>query len=319
VSLTRVYYVKWQGAVQRRQLLHRRVEVGELFQQQSAMSRMRMRYITWRRLVLRKKTLRRKMGVAQLIVGASESGARLVYFRKWRGFLDLLKLRNSEGKKAAAEADLAALKAKYEDMDAIFEEKKKLDAIEAELAEEESKLNEQDVMIRRLQLTITDLEQEIDDEARKLREKQESLAEQFATLISQLKAQVINFHQDMTLIAQLRDKAKSVPVTKLFLEAHQAVKRVVVEVTNKPHLAGDEEPWPLTAQKLAAVPGHQWSGVLTAIKTMIVTFDMMDRQTRDGIHSDKEIVTNAHWLMKMAELSNTHRIRTLGRGALRAK
>jgi hypothetical protein len=168
-------------------------------------------------------------------------------------------------------------------------------------------------------MTVDDLNREIEEDSDRLRRQQQTLAEQFATLIAQLKSQVINFHQDASLIAQLRDKAKSVPVTKLFLEAHQQVKRVVVEVTGKPHLAGATEPWPLTAQKLGAVPGHQWSVVLNAIKTMIVAFDLMDRATRDTLNSDQEIVTNAPWLLQMAQLSNDHRRKTLGRGAARVK
>jgi WD40 repeat protein len=319
VSLTRVYYKKWQGAVTRRSLLNQRVEVAHLLLQQAATTRRRAAYLRWRRWVLRRKTLSRKAATVRSIVSVSEFGTRLVFFRKWLAFLRQCEFQRNEQRRLEAEEQLAAVRAHYKDLEGLIEEKRRLDEQDAEIDRQQMILEQQEMEIRRLELLEGDLRRELLDDADKARRQQQSLAEQFATLIAQLKAQVINFHQDAALIVQLRDKAKSVPVTKLFLEAHQQVKRVVVELTHVPHLMGTTEPWPLTVEKLQQVPGHSWTTLLAAIKTMIITFDLMDRQTRDQLNSDQEIVTNASWLQKMAEMSNEHRRKVLGRGAARVK
>jgi len=317
-SLVRAYWIKWRAFHDKRALRERRVEIATMLVNLNAMSRRRHAYHKWRLFMQKRRTHKRQQDLAATLIATSQRGLLAVAYKRWSELRRMKIRRECEARQKQAEADLAAVQGKYRALQTVIEEKQALEALQKELEDEKAALAAREVRLESLRATKNDLLDRMAAEDAKNREKAQSLREQFETLIAQLKAKVLNFHQDYTLITQIKDKGRTVPLSKVFLEAHQQVKRVVVEVTKKPHLPVDEE-WPMTPALLGKIPSHQMTALLSAIKTMIVTFDMMDRQTRESMNTDQEIVVNAKWLMKMAELSNEHRRKTLGRGAARVR
>lgn len=148
--------------------------------------------------------------------------------------------------------------------------------------------------------------------------REQSVAEQIADLIAELKCKLLNLHADFTIISKTVEKSRHVAAPKIFLEAHQAVKRVVVELTNDPYLPADAV-WPLTHDLVKQLKSHQVEQVLTAIKTMIITFDIMTPTDRASLSSDKEIVLNAEWINAIADTCLRMKLKRLGKNAFRAK
>jgi WD40 repeat protein len=152
-----------------------------------------------------------------------------------------------------------------------------------------------------LDLDISDLSADIDRKKNRapiLVEK--SLQEQVADLLSLLKCRLLNFFTDFTQMQRVAEKTRRVGAQKVFLEAHQAVKRVVVEMTKEGYLPGDK-PWPLTDKMIAGMKSHHTEVVLGAIKTMVVAYDALDVEQRSSLTSDEEVVVNAQNLHLLAD------------------
>jgi hypothetical protein len=193
----------------------------------------------------------------------------------------------------------------------LFEQKRQMSSLRETLLQQDEAIDQ----ARRRVYHLESLRDQIRAKAElKLKEKHDSslpTSERLENLMSQLKAKVINYYSDCTLFHQIREKLTrgGQPVTKVFLEAHQAVKRIVVELSRNPNL--NSERWPLTPVHLQRIPPHQFPVLLTAIKTMVVTFDIMDKPTRDSLTSDVEIVLNADLLTSMALMAISHRRQVL--------
>ena len=128
----------------------------------------------------------------------------------------------------------------------------------------------------------------------------QSIQQQVADLIARLKCKLINFNGDFALMTKVGERSKRLGAIKNFLEAHQAVKRVVVEMTHIAYLPMDEE-WPLKLDMIRKMKSHHTENVLTAIKTMIITYDIMTPIERSSLQTDQEIVLNAAILQQMAD------------------
>jgi hypothetical protein len=154
-------------------------------------------------------------------------------------------------------------------------------------------------------------------------ERQRSIAEQVDDLIAMLKSKTLNMHQDFALCATIIKKwqasSQEQPAAKMFLEAHQALKRLVVTWTGAMHLGADEE-WPLTEDMVREkLQSHEVATVLDAIKTMVVTFDLMQPAERAGLNTDREIQINAKWVGFFADYCIEQRAARLGAVANRVR
>lgn len=171
---------------------------------------------------------------------------------------------------------------------------------------------------------IVDLTAEL--EAKRLGAKQDrerSIAEQVDDLIAMLKSKTLNLHQDFALSATIIKKWQTSnyehPAAKMFLEAHQAVKRLVVTWTGVMHLGAEEE-WPLTEQLIKdKLQTHEVATILDAIKTLVVSFDLMTPAGRSSLDTDKEIQINAKWIGFLADHCIELRAARLGAAANRVR
>lgn len=164
-----------------------------------------------------------------------------------------------------------------------------------------------------------ELQAAIEDKRSNSRQHQERTVQQHVDdLIARLKSKMLNMHQDFAHIAKTNEKAKTLPATRVFLEAHQAVKRIVVQLTNQPVLHSDEL-WPLTERMVRKMPKHHAESILVALKNMIIAFDIMSPNERQALETDNEIAINAKWLNLFGDICVEIRTKTLGASALRVK
>lgn len=228
-------------------------------------------------------------------------------YSQWCAAIELHKLQDAHDANEKVRSQLSTIRQRYNDLSALLEEKRKISALKKKGVEDDAKLNKARNRVaalerERIRLEQVRAEKQADDDG-----PGDSIHDQLEHVMSQLKASVINYYADCTLFHQVKEKIRAgQPVSKLFLEAHQAVKRVVVEVTRNPHLSAFER-WPLSPELLQRIPPHHLSSVLGAIKSMIITFDIMDKSDHDQLISDQEIVLNAQWLMVMAKQAMSHK------------
>jgi hypothetical protein len=228
-------------------------------------------------------------------------------YTSWLSAVEDKKLQRAQEANEQLRAQLTTIRQRYNDLGTLLEEKRKIAALRKKGEEDEAKLTKVRNRVAALERERIRLEQVRQEKLNSDEAPGESIQEQLHHVMSQLKANVINYYADCTLFHQTKEKIRAgQPVTKLFLEAHQAVKRVVVEVTRNPHLSAFER-WPLSPELLQRIPSHHLSSVLGAIKTMIIAFDIMDKKDHDQLTSDQEIVLNAQWLMLMAKQAAAHK------------
>ncbi|CUG88230.1 WD40 repeat-containing protein, putative [Bodo saltans] len=183
------------------------------------------------------------------------------------------------------------------------------------LIQRRSLLDEADELIQRAlhqrdskRATAAALQKDIDDLSVDLERKknrapvavEKTLQEQVADLLSLLKCRLLNFFSDFAQMQRVAEKTRRVGAQKVFLEAHQAVKRVVVEMTKEGYLPSDK-PWPLSDKMIVGMKSHHTEVVLGAIKTMIMAYDALDVEQRSSLTSDEEVVVNAQNLHLLAD------------------
>jgi len=127
-----------------------------------------------------------------------------------------------------------------------------------------------------------------------------TLQQQVSDLISGLKCKVTNFYDDFTLVQRVAEKQRKVGPEKVFLESHQTVKRVVVELTHESHLSADQV-WPLTMPLIRSMRSHHTEAVLAAIKGMIISYDSLTSEQQASLTTDEELVVNVENLQNMAD------------------
>ena len=310
-SLLRVYYIKFRTLTTRFRDRKRKQDAARLILSLSVRSLRRHAFNAWLHYLSRVKAQRRRMMVASAFLANTERGLTADCYRRWHG-LRFRRLRERrEKERQISEGDLAMMREKYAELQLVVEMKRGNDELAAQLEAKRSAIEERKMQLMRLRNQrdeLVELMANADEEAAR---RQLSVREQLANLIARIKAKVLNFNADFSAITQIREKAKQIPVRQIFLEEHQKVKRIVVDLTRKPHLPTDQE-WPLTIAMLSKIPSFQMAVLLSSIKGMIITFDMMDKATRDSMATDQEIVINAKWLLVMADLSMEHRRASLG-------
>lgn len=222
-------------------------------------------------------------------------------FRRWITW-------SKERSSAAAAIESSANRSKIAQLDITVQSM-------SHLLQRRSLLNEADELIRRAleqrEAKLAQLQNMKDDIAKlsdELNAKknrivtnvEKTLEEQVADLISLLKCRLLNFVSDYPAMLRTAERIKRVGASKVFLEAHQAVKRVVVEMTKEGYLPTDA-PWPLTDRLISRMKNHHAETVLAAIKTMIIAYDALNLKERSSLTTDEEIVINAHNLHLLAD------------------
>ena len=272
---------------------------------------LRRSYLAWSLRVAQKEQRRKLRSVAAVLIINANLRLISVYWRRLRDAKRCRQLLELRSKSSAATLELGSMKRKHAILMDLVKEKKSLDDIRWSMSQNELEMDERRSVLATLQKAAEDLRSAISQKALEDQRRVSSISEQMDHLMSVLKAKVINFYTDVALFHQIREKLRQgQDITKLFLESHQSVKRVVVEATKRPHLATTEK-WPLTPEMIQKLPSHHMSVILVAIKTMIVCFDIMDKATRDSIETDVEIVVNASSLLLMADTSIAHKRKLL--------
>lgn len=262
---------------------------------------------TWLKFRTRRQWVKERAALAIMLEHTNQLDLLQRSYSKWSAAVETCRLQRSQDANEKLRSQLAIIRQRYNDLSTLLEEKRKIAALRKKGEEEDAKLNKARNRVAALERERIRLEQVRAEKQNTDDGPGDSVHEQLEHVMSQLKASVINYYADCTLFHQTKEKIRAgQPVTKLFLEAHQAVKRVVVEVTRNPHLSAFER-WPLSPELLQRIPSHHLSSVLGAIKTMIITFDIMDKKDHDQLTSDQEIVLNAQWLMLMAKQAVLHK------------
>eukprot|EP01059_Diplonema_ambulator_P011905 TRINITY_DN21974_c0_g1_i3.p1 TRINITY_DN21974_c0_g1~~TRINITY_DN21974_c0_g1_i3.p1 ORF type:complete len:941 (+),score=440.19 TRINITY_DN21974_c0_g1_i3:38-2824(+) len=287
--------------------------------------------MNWRQVAKRKT---KRAALAETMMNNSRRGMQRVYFLKfWKWGQGL---RDKEKKKALAEmlkrntekGLLATYQQKCEEWLNAHMQKKKENELEEKTKRLEELLKQQEAEKERmkriealdelrkrrdeLKKRRDELQGNIDamkagnddirDQIQKKKDSDEDIRatrEKLNDVMAKLKEVALNFDQDHQLIITTTDKCKSIPVHKVFLSAHMEVKRVVVTLLGKSDLPQGEE-WQIYG-KFKKIEKFQYSQIHKAIKTLVITFDIMTLKDLAMLETDDEIVANASNLMKLYE------------------
>jgi hypothetical protein len=318
-SMLHSFFSAWAGNVRRKKIakgaVARSVGLGATFSREQ----MSTAYFTWQRFATRQRFSKRRARVAVVVSRRSTRTVLSAFYFRWaRCALDhqqtarMRQLRQIHDETEALQSKLDAVEHITGRQRLVDEVQRLIDLTKANIDAKKGRLGE--------------IEQECDDIVRATELKRsgvqeevaKSIGEQVDDLIAMLKAKLLNLHQDYALARKVIEKAKNLSATKSFLEAHQAVKRIVVDMTGKTFL-GSEDVWPLSEAKVRAMPKHHAESVLTAIKTMIITYDIMTPEERSSLQTDNEIAINAHWLRTFADACIAIRKKALGKAVFRVK
>ncbi|CCW61071.1 unnamed protein product [Phytomonas sp. EM1] len=130
-------------------------------------------------------------------------------------------------------------------------------------------------------------------------------------VFAQLKGGVLNLYTDLALFRQVKDRRRGgIAAAAIFLEAFAEVKRAVLAVLKTPTTASAASSvasfanggrWGLRLEALDRLPAHHCAGVLSAIKTMVVAYDLLSPSDAERISSTcEEVVQNADWIFLFA-------------------
>jgi hypothetical protein len=222
-------------------------------------------------------------------------------FGKWKRFTEMRVRDNLLQAHTDRLPEVAELRDKLQAVQHLLQRRWLLDdateAIRMALAARSEKL----ARIEELQRQNAEIEGQIEAKRQgKVDAVTRSIQEQVADLIARLKCKILNFNGDFGLIGKIVERSKRLGAAKSFLEAHAAVKRVVVELVQITYLDPDVE-WPLSGATITRMRSHHTETVLGAIKSMIITYDIMTPEERHSLQTDHEIVVNARILQEIAD------------------
>eukprot|EP01062_Namystynia_karyoxenos_P002331 TRINITY_DN10836_c0_g2_i1.p1 TRINITY_DN10836_c0_g2~~TRINITY_DN10836_c0_g2_i1.p1 ORF type:complete len:1051 (+),score=413.49 TRINITY_DN10836_c0_g2_i1:160-3312(+) len=225
----------------------------------------------------------------------------LASYRRWKH------LEAKKGELGDEQQRKAMLKKDYDEKSTLLARLKTVEAKRQELQEYRDRLEdarrarmEKEQELERVQQSIQEEQQ-----GRKAREEEMKDSLRVEDFMARLKARVLNYHNDYTLIEKTRDQVHPIghlPVEKLFLESHMAIKRVVIEVTK--HQIATGERWEALRKgtKWREIPEHHKMTILHAIKVMIICYDLMPQTIRDQLQTDDEILNNTEYLEFLARV-----------------
>jgi hypothetical protein len=306
-----LFFRQWQSRVQRKDVIAQKVFHAAALG--SAVHRsLRLSYFaTWKSFVEMKKRHRSIQRHVVLLSASSGEYLQAKCYGKWKRYAELHMKEALTKAYAERVPETMDLEGQLQAVQHLLRRRRLLDdaseAIRVALLARSEKLER----IESLKQQNKDLADKIDAKRQgKVDAVTRSIQEQVADLIARLKCKFLNFNGDIGLIAKVVERSKRLSASKSFLEAHSAVKRVVVEMTKITYLDPDLE-WPLSEAAIRKMKSHHTETVLGAIKTMIITYDIMTAQERCSLQTDHEIVVNARILQEIADfciLSKTKRL-----------
>eukprot|EP01062_Namystynia_karyoxenos_P002330 TRINITY_DN10836_c0_g1_i1.p1 TRINITY_DN10836_c0_g1~~TRINITY_DN10836_c0_g1_i1.p1 ORF type:complete len:968 (+),score=396.11 TRINITY_DN10836_c0_g1_i1:101-2905(+) len=261
----------------------------------------------WRLLLQAIRQMRRRkrhrLIAAEALMGKSTLLCRLRFYGLWAEYAHAHRTNQTLQKIAEAEAHGAELQSQFDAREAALARYKEIEDKRREVAEAQRKVSDIDGEIDAARRELEELRRQIEEKRQREREHREaSKSKMVADFMALLKAQVLNYHKDYDTIGKLRDQVEprgSVPVAKLFLEAHMVVKRVVVEITRTAQDPGQR--WRGMDRAISQVQDHHKRTVLNAIKQMIICYDLMTEAVRNSLETDDEILANTDYLKTLAE------------------
>lgn len=315
VALMRKFYVRWSTSGEKVEQRVLAMHTLERFLVMEGSIQLKERFRKWYVYVIRRKQLKKLWRLAECVDVATNAPLRARYYQKWLLFKFYSLDKKRRERMAARAKEIASIREQYSALEPLIAEKRligELNLATSKLAREAAAESARlDAVREQQELLQEKLFRREEEELNRQQLSKEDVQEQLVQLLSRLKAKALNFYADQQLFHQMRERTKPTAggqqaAVKVFLESHQAVKRVVVDVTRKPYMSAEER-WPLDEHMLAHLPGHHLSTVHTAIKNMVLTFDIMDEATRDSITTDFEIVINGHNLMDMLDVCVAHK------------
>ena len=321
-TLRRLYFQRWIQILQykERQRKSRASSAGLCMRLESSLLSRYMQM--WLAFASQRRNAKNRARAVAVVLRRNDHHLRATYFLQWQKWALSRREDKHKVEYETNKARVAELLQQLESIDHLVRRRKLLDdaqaAIDAAAADKQRRLER----LEELRKENDEIESQIQAKRQGAKEKREkSVAEQVEDLIATLKVKVLNFHGDFPLIHKTQERVKMDKggVTKIFLEGHIAVKKIVVDLTKESYLKAEDE-WPLTDDMVKKLKPHYADTVLNGIKTMVIAFDTMTPADRASLTTDGEIVLNAKWLILFANVCVEMRMKKLGKaGAFRVK
>lgn len=118
-------------------------------------------------------------------------------------------------------------------------------------------------------------------------------------IMAQLKGNVLNLYTDISLFRQVREqRCQGAEASSIFMDAFAEIKRLVVpNAPSRGHNRQTGLRWPLFMETLDNIPLHYCNAILTAIKTLAISHDLLSPDGMRGLTAIyDEIIANGDWL-----------------------
>ncbi|CAG9568896.1 conserved hypothetical protein [Leishmania major strain Friedlin] len=131
-------------------------------------------------------------------------------------------------------------------------------------------------------------------------------------VMGQLKGNVVNLYTDLALFRQVKDRRRAgISAVGILLEAFGEVKLLIVTTVRgtsanaasaaAARMGGKATRWPLSMEALDCIPAHHCATVLSAIKTLVVAYDLLQPEDMISVQTTcEEVVVNADWIFLIA-------------------
>eukprot|EP01064_Diplonema_japonicum_P025449 TRINITY_DN36876_c0_g1_i1.p2 TRINITY_DN36876_c0_g1~~TRINITY_DN36876_c0_g1_i1.p2 ORF type:complete len:911 (+),score=340.06 TRINITY_DN36876_c0_g1_i1:42-2774(+) len=298
IGLMRVYYFKWVNWRQVAKRNAKKSALAETMMNNSVRGMQRVYFLKFWKWGQGLREKEKKKALADLLQRNTEKGLLALYQQKCDEWLNMHMKNKAENELAEKEKKLADLQRQQEEEK---ERMKRIEALEDLRSKRDALKQKRDALKER----VAEAKKSNEDIRKDIQNKKDSDEDVRATreklndVMAKLKEVALNFDLDHQLILTTTDKCKSIPVHKVFLSAHMEVKRVIVQLLGKSDLPQGQE-WEIYG-KFKKIEKFQYSQIFKAIKTLVITFDIMTLKDLAMLETDDEIVANAGNLMHLYE------------------
>jgi len=312
----RYMFLEWKAWAKKQRQNRARLQLAESLLMTTDKGKRRVSYLTWAHWFKTQGRRKIRMSWAEAMSGNNSSLRRAFLFKRW---YDMAHDSLLSKKKQAIEDEAARkieLKKLYDEKSEILKRIQIMRGKEDTLRQLQSNLEEIRAERARREQEEIDLRARLEAKKLDAQERNARAKKKFESVrdfMYELKAKVMNYHRDFKLIDRTRDQVVprgQVKVEKVFLEAHIAVKRVVIDVTKQDIAFGAE--WTGLKGKINSVPRHQKIQVLNHIKIMIICYELMTEEILDRLQTDDEILMNTEYLGALAECGKREEDRRRG-------
>eukprot|EP01062_Namystynia_karyoxenos_P025732 TRINITY_DN20179_c0_g1_i1.p1 TRINITY_DN20179_c0_g1~~TRINITY_DN20179_c0_g1_i1.p1 ORF type:complete len:962 (+),score=351.95 TRINITY_DN20179_c0_g1_i1:92-2977(+) len=306
-SLRRLYYFRLKAWVKWHKRMRGRLDLMDTLSRNTEAGFMRVYYLKllhYRNIAgVRRQRLVRAECMAALCGKDLHTRyyGMLLHYRRAKGARRLQgEIGEEQKRKGLLKRDFDAKSAQLSRLKVIEARRSELQELRDRLEESRQAREDKKALLERV---LQEAQEQRDSKERKQAEISSQL--QVEDFMAKLKARVINYHRDYVLIEKTRDQVQPIgplPVEKLFLESHMAVKRVVIEVTKHQIETGARWEQLRKGGKWRDIPDHHKMTILHAIKVMIICYDLMPQLIRDQLSTDDEILDNTEYLEFLADV-----------------